>query len=144
MVRNRTRLRTRAAVLVLALSLLPAAAPAAENLPPAAVKEADTIYQTRCIGCHGPNGKGDGPVGMALNPRPRDLSDPGWQKSVADEHIEKIILGGGPAVGKSPMMPANSDLTAKPDVLKALRAMVRNFGASAPAAAAPPKAAAAH
>src|SRR4030095_10037164 len=117
------------------------AAPAAENLPPAAVKEADTIYQTRCIGCHGPTGKGDGPIGMALNPKPRDLAADAWQKSVTDEHIEKIILGGGPAVGKSPMMPANSDLNAKPDVLKALRAMVRGFAAPA---GTPPKAAAAH
>ena len=122
------------AIAVLTLAARSAAALAAENLPPAAVKEADTIYQTRCIGCHGPTGKGDGPIGMALNPRPRDLSDAAWQKSVADEHIEKIILSGGPAVGKSPMMPANSDLNAKPDVLKALRAMVRNFGAAAGAA----------
>ena len=141
MARNRIRWKTWVALAVLALSARPTATPAAENLPPAAVKEADTIYQTRCIGCHGPGGKGDGPIGMALNPRPRDLSDEAWQKSVADEHIEKIILGGGPAVGKSPMMPANSDLNAKPDVLKALRAMVRNFGASAGGATAKPAAA---
>ena len=141
MARNRIRWTTWVALAVLALSARPTAAPAAENLPPAAVKEADTIYQTRCIGCHGPGGKGDGPIGMALNPRPRDLSDEAWQKSVADEHIEKIILAGGPAVGKSPMMPANSDLNAKPDVLKALRAMVRNFGAPASGAAAKPAAA---
>jgi len=78
--------------------------------------------------CHGASGKGDGPVGAALNPKPRDLGDPVWQKSVTDEHIEKIIQGGGSAVGKSPLMPANPDLNAKPDVVKALRAMVRKFG----------------
>ena len=39
------------------------------------------------------------------------------------------------------MMPANSDLNAKPDVLKALRAMVRNFGASASGTSAKPAAA---
>jgi hypothetical protein len=78
--------------------------------------------------CHGPTGKGDGPAGAALSPKPRDLGDPAWQKSVTDEHIEKIILNGGPAVGKSPLMPANPDLSSKPDVIKALRAMVRGFG----------------
>lgn len=101
---------------------------AAEQLPPAAVKEAQEIYVARCNMCHGPAGKGDGPAGAALSPKPRDLGDPAWQKSVTDEHIEKIILNGGPAVGKSPLMPANPDLSSKPDVIKALRAMVRGFG----------------
>jgi mono/diheme cytochrome c family protein len=26
------------------------------------------------VPCHGPTGKGDGPVGLTLNPRPADLS----------------------------------------------------------------------
>jgi mono/diheme cytochrome c family protein len=116
------------------LGLSPLAAPravlaAGEQLPPAAVKEAEDIYKTRCTTCHGPAGKGDGPAGAALNPKPRDLGDQAWQKSVTDEHIEKIILNGGPSVGKSPLMPANPDLSTKPDVVKALRAMVRKFGA---------------
>lgn len=101
---------------------------AADQIPPAATKEADEIYKSRCSLCHGPAGKGDGPAGAALNPKPRDLGDPAWQKSVTDEHIEKIILGGGTAVSKSPLMPGNPDLASKPDVIKALRAMVRNFG----------------
>jgi mono/diheme cytochrome c family protein len=114
-------------------ALLIAAAPhcatAAEPIPPAAMQEAQSIYSTRCVTCHGPGGKGDGPAGAALSPKPRDLSDSAWQQSVTDEHIEKIIQSGGPAVGKSPMMPANPDLNAKPDVIKALRAIVRGFGA---------------
>jgi mono/diheme cytochrome c family protein len=102
---------------------------AAEQIPPAAMKEAEEIYKTRCTLCHGATGKGDGPAGAALNPKPRDLGDPAWQKSATDEHIDKIILGGGAAVGMSPLMPANPDLASKPDVIKALRLMVRNFGA---------------
>ena len=103
--------------------------PAAEQIPPAAMKEAEEIYKSRCTLCHGAAGKGDGPAAAALNPKPRDLGDAAWQKSATDEHIEKIILGGGAAVGKSPLMPANQDLASKPDVIKALRLMVRNFGA---------------
>jgi copper transport protein len=32
------------------------------------------LYQSNCLPCHGPAGKGDGPVGLTLNPRPADLS----------------------------------------------------------------------
>ena len=126
------RLRGQAWSIGVALALTPAvwsAAWAAEPvmISPATMKEATAIYDSRCVMCHGPKGKGDGPVGATLNPKPRDLGDPAWQKSVTDEHIEKIILEGGAAVGKSPLMPANPDLKDKPDVVKTLRMMVRTF-----------------
>ena len=101
---------------------------AAEQIPPAATKEADEIFKARCALCHGPGGKGDGPTAAALNPKPRNLTDAAWQKSVADAHIETIVLNGGPSVGKSPLMPPNPDLSGKPDVVKALRQIVRHFG----------------
>ena len=112
------------------IMLLPrlAAAETAGTIPPAATKEAAEIYTARCALCHGASGKGDGAAAAALNPKPRDYSDPAWQGSVTDEEIEKIIVGGGTAVGKSAMMPANPDLASKPDVVKALRASIRKFG----------------
>jgi mono/diheme cytochrome c family protein len=115
--------------LLLAVMFAARSAMAAEQIPPAAMTEADQIYKSRCAMCHGPSGKGDGPAGAAFDPKPRDLGDPAWQRSVTDEHIERAILSGGPAVGKSPLMPASPDLAAKPDVLKALRVLVRNFAA---------------
>ena len=93
----------------------------------AAMKEAQEIFSTRCSVCHGTSGKGDGPGAAALNPKPRNFTDPEWQKSVNDEYIEKIIQYGGIAVGKSPMMPGNPDLIAKPDVVKGIRATVREL-----------------
>jgi len=99
-----------------------------ENLPMAAIKEAKEIFAQRCVTCHGASGKGDGVGAAALNPKPRDLTLPDWQKGVGDAHIEKIILSGGPAVGKSVAMPPNPDLDRKPLVLKALRAHVRGLG----------------
>jgi len=93
-----------------------------------ATKAAQEIFNTRCAVCHGPAGHGDGPGSAALNPKPRNFTDPEWQKSVTDEHIEKIIQYGGIAVGKSPMMPGNPDLISKQDVVKALRAKVRALG----------------
>ena len=101
---------------------------AADDVPAAAMKEAEGIFKTRCTTCHGASGKGDGPAAAGLNPKPRDMTDPAWQKSVTDEQIEKIIKSGGPAVGKSPLMPGNPDLASKPDVIKALRVLVRKMG----------------
>lgn len=96
--------------------------------PAAAKAEARTVFDTRCVACHGAGGKGDGPASAGLDPKPRDLSDAEWQSSVTDEHIEKIIMYGGGAVGKSPAMPANPDLSSKEEVVKALREIVRNLG----------------
>jgi hypothetical protein len=77
--------------------------------------------------CHGETGKVDGPGGMALDPRPRDFGDPSWQSTVTDEYVERIIARGGVAVGKSPSMPPNPDLQSKPEVVTALRRLVRAF-----------------
>lgn len=93
----------------------------------AAKKEAQEIFATRCTPCHGPNGAGDGPGSAGLTPPPRNFTDAAWQKSVDDNHIETIIKFGGMAVGKSPAMPPNPDLMAKPEVVSALRQVVRGF-----------------
>jgi mono/diheme cytochrome c family protein len=102
------------------------------NPPPAppepsreARAEAAQIFSVRCSSCHGPLGKGDGPRASKLSRRPRNFADPTWQLAVSDKHLEKVILGGGTAVGKSPDMPANPDLASKPEVLMALRQHVR-------------------
>lgn len=90
--------------------------------------EAKREYQNRCATCHGDSGKGDGPGGVALSPKPRDYTDAAWQKSVTDDHIKKTILMGGAAVGKSPNMPAAPDLESKPRVVEALVKHVRKLG----------------
>ena len=94
---------------------------------PAAADEAKQIFATRCVTCHGPEGTGDGPGSAALDPKPRNFQDPAWQASVSDEQLEKTILYGGAAVGKSPTMPGNPDLMAKPDVVRALVAYLRGL-----------------
>jgi len=33
-----------------------------------------SLYEQNCLPCHGPQGKGDGPAGLALHPPPADLS----------------------------------------------------------------------
>ncbi|MBK7188668.1 MAG: c-type cytochrome [bacterium] len=91
-------------------------------------KEAHEMFNTRCAACHGQFGRGDGPGAAGLNPKPRNYADAAWQSTVTDEEIEKAIVYGGAAVGKSPQMVANPDLQAKPGVVAALREKVRSFG----------------
>jgi mono/diheme cytochrome c family protein len=103
----------------------PAPAPVAAAVDPAA--EANAIFTTRCAACHGVDGKGDGIAAASLNPKPRAYSDQEWQKSVDDSHIAKVIVEGGPSVGKSPLMTANPDLKDKPAVVAALVAKIRSY-----------------
>ena len=117
-----------AALAVLGICWLAATPAFAEDIPAAAQEEAKSIFAMRCATCHGTSGHGDGAAAIAMNPKPRSFADAEWQKSVTDQQIEQIIVGGGPATGKSPLMPPNPDLASKTDVIKALRAMVRGFG----------------
>jgi mono/diheme cytochrome c family protein len=103
-----------------------AASPAAEVTQSPKV-EANTMFHSRCIVCHGEQGKGDGPGSAALNPKPRNYTDGVWQKSVTDEQITNVIMYGGAAAGKSPIMPASPDLQSKPEVVAELVKIVRSF-----------------
>lgn len=118
----------------------PAAAQAIAPQPPpaanAAVAEvgvadattaAKEIFATRCTPCHGAQGAGDGAASAGLTPKPANFTLADWQAKVTDDHIEKIITYGGSAVGKSPAMPPNPDLDAKPEIVKALRAHIRTL-----------------
>lgn len=99
-------------------------------LPPpsaAARAEARQNFDTICIACHGATGHGDGPAAAAMDPKPRSFGDKAWQSSISDEHIIKVITLGGAAVGKSPVMPAQPQLKSKPEVLRALVEIVRDF-----------------
>lgn len=106
----------------------PASQPQAVSISAEARSAAEEIFESRCVTCHGPQGAGDGPASAGLEPKPRNFQDPEWQDSVTDDHIEKIILYGGAAVGRSAAMPANPDLIAKPEVVAALREYVRGLG----------------
>ena len=61
-------------------------------------------YQQYCASCHGPTGRGDGPVGAALDPKPADHSDASYMDELDDEHLFKVVKYGGTAVDRSPLM----------------------------------------
>lgn len=67
-------------------------------------REGKEIYQRLCASCHGASGKGDGPAGRFLNPKPIDFTK--HARHHGDEYFFKAIQEGGAAVGKSPVMPA--------------------------------------
>lgn len=74
------------------------------------VEAGGKLYQTRCSPCHGSDGKAATPTAQALNPKPRDHTDGAYMNQLSNEHLAKVIKNGGPAVGKSPIMPAHPDL----------------------------------
>jgi mono/diheme cytochrome c family protein len=94
---------------------------------PVVTPEAQEIFNTRCVTCHGADGKGTGPAAASLNPKPRDYTDSAWQSSVTDDDLRKVIVKGGAAAGKSPLMPPNPDLEGKPAVVDGLVAKIRSF-----------------
>lgn len=95
---------------------------------PKVVAEANQVWEAKCATCHGPEGRGDGPAGAALDPRPRNFHDRGWQGRVKDDHLKKVIVEGGAAVRLSANMAPNPELKDKPAVVEELVKKVRGFG----------------
>lgn len=93
-----------------------AAIAAAALLAPAAALAADAAagkatFTTNCASCHGDSGKGDGPVGAALTPPPRDFTKAEFKfdtdgdgKSGTDADLKNVIQKGGGAFGGSVLM----------------------------------------
>ena len=131
--------------LAVAITALPSSckrsAPESENAPPPntfsvesaptvsaeSLAAARTVYASRCAMCHGPAGRGDGPMARALTVRPQDLSDRLWQSNRSNQRLGLVIVSGGPAIGKSPLMPGQPDLAAQPATVDGLVAILRGF-----------------
>lgn len=69
-------------------------------------KRGNDLFHKNCSSCHGNAGKGDGPAAIALNPKPRDLSDKSYMSERNDQYLSDLVKKGGTALGKSPLMPA--------------------------------------
>lgn len=105
--------------------------------PAQAEAAAHAIWTERCVNCHGPEGRGDGPTGKTLFPPPRSFHDREWQARVRDAEIEAVIVHGGRAIGRSVGMPPNIDLRTRPRVVEALVRMIRTWPTE-PTVSAPP------
>ena len=91
-----------AAAFVLAPALASAAGDAAAG---------KTTYLQFCVTCHGEGGKGDGPVGKALTPPPRDFTKGEFKfdtdkdgKAGSDADLKNVITKGAGAFGGNQLM----------------------------------------
>ena len=69
------------------------------------VASGKVLYEKNCAACHGTSGKGDGPAAASMKPKPRDLADENYMKTLSDSYLLEIITYGGASVDKSPLMP---------------------------------------
>jgi mono/diheme cytochrome c family protein len=53
------------------------------------------VYEQRCLACHGPQGRGDGPTGKVLVPPAADFTSAASKKK-SDAELLKIIENGKP------------------------------------------------
>ena len=75
------------------------------------VEAGKATYQANCASCHGPEGRGDGPVAMALDPKPRDFAEAQFKYDTdgdgttgSDADITNIVQQGAAAFGGNVMM----------------------------------------
>lgn len=54
------------------------------------------LFATNCAMCHGNEGKGDGPAGSGLNPKPRNLVEGKWTQGGGDIAHFKVVTNGIP------------------------------------------------
>ena len=59
---------------------------------PVLLTRGKALFAQTCATCHGPEGKGDGPGGAGLNPKPRNfLASSGWKNGTRLEDIYKTL-----------------------------------------------------
>ncbi|MGH0034169.1 MAG: multicopper oxidase domain-containing protein [Myxococcota bacterium] len=89
------------------LSCLAVTALALSSVPSAAAESTDgaLLYRTYCTACHGLEGNGRGINTKDMAVQPRDHTDSREMGARTDDELFRAISGGGPAVGKSVLMP---------------------------------------
>ncbi len=66
-----------------------------KNPTPEMMAKGKELYDANCKSCHGDNGMGDGPAGIALNPKPRNFHNAdGWTNGRTIDELYKTLQEG--------------------------------------------------
>lgn len=84
-----------------------------------------TLYDSECATCHGPEGKGDGEQATYVTPQPQDFTK-GILDKRSDDFLTSVISKGGQAQGLAEAMPPFPKLS-KAEV-QSLVAYIRQLG----------------
>jgi copper transport protein len=70
----------------------------ANPIPPnsQSITDGSAVFATNCVACHGVSGKGDGPIGLTMNPRPADLTQHAIPGAHTDAQLYEWITNGFP------------------------------------------------
>jgi mono/diheme cytochrome c family protein len=109
------------AAMITACGKKPEEAPA--PAPTAAISGEAVYNEKGCVTCHGPQGKGDGPVGAALKPKPRNFADAKWKNGYEVAQIIKTLENGIPGSGMASYKGALTE-----EEMKAVAEHVRKLG----------------
>ncbi len=104
------------------------AAGAAPRIDPAARADSTgaTLYARFCTGCHGPQGRGDGPNAASLPVPPARHASKDAMSARPDDALYDTIAGGGAIMNRSPRMPAYGT-TLTPTQIRALVRHIRSL-----------------
>ncbi|MCC6806336.1 MAG: cytochrome c [Deltaproteobacteria bacterium] len=80
---------------VVSITAVAAPAPKPPKSTPQLIEKGTAAYKANCEVCHGPAGDGMGPAGQALNPKPRNFTEP-FKAGKKPEQVFKTISEGLP------------------------------------------------
>ena len=80
------------------------------------------LYAERCSGCHGDDGKGDGPAAAAVEPKPRNFRSPDFWHDKTDAALRAVVMRGKPGT----MMPPFAGVLSDADI-DAVVGFIRHF-----------------
>lgn len=84
------------------------------------------LYARYCTGCHGPQGRGDGPNAASLPVPPARHASKEAMSARSDDALYDTIAGGGAIMNRSPRMPAYGT-TLSPTQIRALVRHIRSL-----------------
>ena len=118
--RGKGNMRTQLVGMTLAMMIGSMGGVTAAETPSPAPSHGEQIYTEFCASCHGPYGRGDGPLATDLKHTLPDFTNSSWFAGRSDEQITKALV----ALSHGPMSVAS---VLKPDSLKAAIGFVQTL-----------------